>query len=493
MNKRGVIYLLLVIMLLAGGLRFFGLTHRGLFYADETRYYRYAVAIKESITRLNEGLACKPGHELLGLIGLYLLGSHQYSVLFISGLLGVATVFMVFLIGCKFYDLKVGILSALFLAVCAAHVLFSRSFLAHGNQAFFLVLAAYLYLSNFKMLSSLCLGYSFLVHPTGIIYLGPFLLCEFFLWLRKRQGFIRVFWFMVFFIAPFVALEGVSIFARKESGSILVNIYKGYLGQILFVNAEAANLGVETNKNLGPFHYFIMSWLTNGPVFTAVLTISVVFYSGYFLIKRQLSKLMIGVFSIALFGYWQFLSIHERLFREIIILFPFFCIIMGVFISKLHRKFAALLICILALEGLWNSAKIIPLVRSDYPKMEKFFIDNKVNKIITPSIYLATTSDVLMPHLSGMEFYIAGNMDEAKELGNKEKADYVIIYPEAWLDGEKFRFTSPPLLRVAEPNFIYFPSFYETAKIQNKMEYLQYRHNPDAVSVAIYDLRKEPR
>jgi len=520
MKKPRLLLYLLLIFIIASGLRCYGLSTRGLFHPDETRYYRDAVKTRVNIDNYfksdvaknlksfsavfvpsdDEWYAGKPGHSFLGTIGLYLFGNHQHSVLLLGALLSIATIFIVFLIGYRFYDMQVGLIAGAIASVCPILILFSRSFLTHSNQAFFLVLAIYLYLSSLHpkekariipyLLSALCIGYAFLVHPTGVIYFMPFLLCEVFYLLKRKRRVLDVFLFIASFLIPFLVIELVVIFGREEFGSLATALRKTYIEQLLFTSADAADYGRLHNKNLGSFHYLIMSLFTNGPLFTILLVSSAFSCFVHMLKNRKLHNFVIFAIPVALFIYWQFISIHERLLREMLFLFPVICLIIAVFISKLNKKVALLLVSLLIAEGIWYSAKVVLLVKSEYPRLETFLNDNRINKVITPSEYLATTADVLMPGLEDVRFYRVGDMKEAKSVSRKEGIDYLIVLPGDWFKDRKFGLKASAALRIKEPHYAYFPYFYESVKVGGNFDYLQHKDDPNAISVTLYNLKR---
>ncbi|MFH1848399.1 MAG: glycosyltransferase family 39 protein [Candidatus Omnitrophota bacterium] len=512
MNKQRLFLCVTFILLAAAGLRLYDLNNRGLFYADETRYYRDTLAVKEGIDNylaegspggirglagalrpLSESLAAKPGNSILGLMGLYVFGEHQSSVLFPGALLGIATVFLVFLMSRKYYGREAGIFAALALAACAAHVLFSRSFMAHSNQAFFLVLAAYLYLSGARALSAFSMGFAFLVHPTGIIYFAPFFLCELYFWVRRQRRFANILAFCACFMVPFILIEVISILGREEFGSLLVALQKSYIAQIFFVNSEALALAKTSNQNLGHFHYVIMSYLANGFIFTALLICGLLFGLGRFFKDRVLSNFILLAIPAAMLIYWQYISAHERLFREILVLFPFFCVAIGVFMSRLNRKLAVLLLALLILDGGWHSVTAVRELKADYSGVEDFLRKENIRAVITPSAYLATTRDVLMPGLTKTDFYIAKDMDDARRIRKDKGTRYIIIHPGDWFYSGTFRLRSNPAAMAAEPHYCYFPHFYEAMRLDGKEEYLKekYRYFIGSKNVTVYDIKKE--
>ncbi|MEI8176187.1 MAG: glycosyltransferase family 39 protein [Candidatus Omnitrophota bacterium] len=510
MNRK-VLLILAAIILAAMVARLWGLSGRGLFSPDETRYYRDAVMAKASIDGycsspvvknfkgfmasllpLTEAFAGKPGHTFLGLLALYLFGAHQYSVLLMNALLATATVPVVFLIGRKLHNEKTGLIAAALLAVCSAHVYFSRSFLAHTDQAFFLMLGTYLYLDQKRAFAALCLGYAFLVHPTGIIYFLPFAGYEFFLLITRKRRFGQITGFTACFFLPFLALESVSLFGRSDFGSLIVALKQSYLGQMLYNSGEALALGAHNNRSLGPFHYGIMSLLSNGVLATSVYAAGLAGGIVFFIKQRNAGAFITCAVPAALFIYWQYVTGHERLFREIIFLFPFFCIMSAVLMVRLNRKLAAALLIVLIGEGAWYSAKAI-MITSEYPRIERFLIDQRVDKVMTPSEYISTTTDVLMPGLKDVKIYRVAGSEEAREVRAREGVSFMIATPGEHETGRMVSRRASPVISIREPNRAYLPSFYEDMRIRGELGAGACAQNADLTTVAVYDIRKEKR
>lgn len=510
MTRRKIIAGFLVIIAFAAAARFYGLDKRGLFDADETRYYRDALHTREgidsyvntpgpktwkgymgSVTPLTQAFAGKPGHTILGLIGMYCFKDTQYAVLFVNALLGVLTILIVFRIGCVFFGAPAGLIGAAILSSCAASVLFSRGFLAHSDQAFFLVLGVYLYMKNRTLLSGLSFGYAFLIHPTGLIYFAPFLVIEGYRWIRRRRSLVGVLSFALFFLLPFAALETLSVMGRSEFGSLFTALDHSYISQIMFTNHEAAELGAMHNHNLGLFHLTIMSGLVNGVVNTVIFIISAVFCVIYAVKKRSREYFIVGIIPAALFVYWQFFSVHERLFREIAVLFPFFCLGAGIFISQLPRKVMRIILIVLVIEGAVYSSRAIIQIKTDYNKLGSYIAYHKIEGVITPSEYLATTADVLMPNITGTKWYLVSSMREAFDARQANHADYIAVPPSVRIRSAEFRLSGKPVIAVRDPHYMYFPLFYEAAKATGDTEYFKYRRAGGEGLTGLYSLKKE--
>lgn len=509
MDRLKTILLLLIILSLGLYLRLYAITKRGLFYPDEIRYFQYTKLAKENIdyfkeqenkdlkafftalAPISESLASKPGHILLGLFGLYMFGIQPYSVLYVSVFLGIGTIIAIYLLSKYVYDNSIGVFSAFVLSLCPAHILYSRSFMAHSNQAFFIVCAIYLFLRKYYKLSSLLFGFAFLIHPTGLIYFFPFwiysLICAF----RRKIGLSIPFTSMLWFISPLIFIEMISIFGAKQSGSLLVLLRKSYLSQIIYVNKQSLILGRMINRNLGPFHLFYMTFLTNGFIFTFLLALST-----FYILKRLPNEIMApfiftGILWICILFYWQYMAKHERAFREILVLFPFFSIIIGRFIKNLGKKISIIICALILIECSIRTYNILKNTISEYPKLERFLLEHNIKKIITPSLYIANTHRILMPRLNDVNFRVINNMKQLHYKSLNEDYRYMLSLPGDRLKGT-FKHKYPPIFSISDPNFAYYPSFYEILKT-NGQQHIKERFKKEYKSIYIYELKKVVR
>lgn len=193
-NEKTVTILLCAILLLAGSLRFYGLTQRGIFDYDEAWYlleskslYDAAGFVYDAATGDRSGdqtlrdylkergnvpiTSFKPGHTLLVFLGIVLFGVHDYASFFVSAILGTLTVWIVFRLGKMMFDDRVGLLAALILAVSTFHIGYARSGYAQAKAVFFIALGVYLWFASTQhidrkrlLLSGLSIGYGFSCH-----------------------------------------------------------------------------------------------------------------------------------------------------------------------------------------------------------------------------------------------------------------------------------------------------------------------------------------
>lgn len=122
-----------------------------------------------------------------------LFGESSFVFRLPSALLGVASVYLLFLIGRQLFSQEVGLLAAAILAVSAHHLFISRLGLQEAYVVFFLLFASYLFLRSlerdtFFIWSGVALGFAFLTKYTTFILVPIFLVH---LLLYKRDTFLN--------------------------------------------------------------------------------------------------------------------------------------------------------------------------------------------------------------------------------------------------------------------------------------------------------------
>tara|TARA_B100001123_G_scaffold435108_1_gene562967 strand:- start:7736 stop:9544 length:1809 start_codon:yes stop_codon:yes gene_type:complete len=169
-NRHYTTALVILVLLLAAGMRGYGIVERGLVDYDEAWYLLEAKTLYNTgkfalaqIGILDEpdvalGLkafikkrgtvpltSIKPGHTAFLFLGLLAFGPHDYAGLFMSVISGLLTVYLVFRLGKDIFGLRAGLLAALFLAVSPFHILYSRSVYSQANGIFLVTLGAFLW------------------------------------------------------------------------------------------------------------------------------------------------------------------------------------------------------------------------------------------------------------------------------------------------------------------------------------------------------------
>lgn len=137
--------LLVFILLIAFALRFLGINQVG-YNSDEAVYSGQAAAIAQNET-LSDFFPVFRAHPLLFqflLSVLYRVHVSDFLGRSFSALFGIATVYLVYLLGNDLYNPKTGLLSSLFLAIMPYHIVITRQVILDGGMTFFASLTLYL-------------------------------------------------------------------------------------------------------------------------------------------------------------------------------------------------------------------------------------------------------------------------------------------------------------------------------------------------------------
>ena len=158
-------------------LRFTALGQVG-FNSDEAVYAGQAAAIARDET-LSPFFPVFRAHPLLFQFLLSLvfrIGVSDLTGRIVSAIFGVLTVLVVYALGRHLYDMKVGLLAALFLAIMPYHVIITRQVILDGSMTFFATLTLYLlarYATSTQpawlYASSAAMGLTFLCKETSIV------------------------------------------------------------------------------------------------------------------------------------------------------------------------------------------------------------------------------------------------------------------------------------------------------------------------------------
>ncbi len=171
---------LLLIVILAGSLRLNNIGAVG-FNSDEAVYSGQAASIAQD-SALTEFFPIFRAHPLLHQFMLSVVYTFSVSDVLgrvVSAFFGICTVLLAYMLGSRLYKPRVGIFSALFLAIMPYHVIVTRQVLLDGPMTFFATLTAYLLVRYATSQSrpwlyaaGASMGLTFLAKETGILLLA---------------------------------------------------------------------------------------------------------------------------------------------------------------------------------------------------------------------------------------------------------------------------------------------------------------------------------
>ncbi len=205
---RWLVFALVVILCLAGYLRFYGITQRGLIDHDEAAYLLEAKSITaglqimagyQPVDQVSIGTA-HPGHTFLIWLATLVIGIHDYTGMLLSVVLGILSVGIVFFLGKEMFDTETGLIAAAVLSVSGYHLIYSRSGAAEATLTFFYLIGTFFYYMSRKdqvfrswplFLSGFCAGYAFTVHYRSAIVFAIFAMYELQMYFFEKQPGLR--------------------------------------------------------------------------------------------------------------------------------------------------------------------------------------------------------------------------------------------------------------------------------------------------------------
>jgi 4-amino-4-deoxy-L-arabinose transferase-like glycosyltransferase len=434
MNKKT--WLVLVpILFIAIFLRFYGITERGIFERDEGIYLeqaktqrvaldwvaKYLCGISQpplSEVLLEKGgtvpSSTKPGFFSLVILCSLFIGMHDYTPMVVSGILGVLTVFVVFLIGKKLRNESAGFIAATILAVSNYHIASSRSVMPGVTAVFFICLGFLFYLYSLRspkpdnrrlFISGLSIGYGFTCHYNLILVPLIFLFFEFF-----NKGFplaiklkrlillsLSICLFLIIFetiytiIKAFLCLKGFNIILEKTTRG---GFYT-YFEQILYEISWGYGGHIGTSS---PFYYIDLLIRNDGYLSFFLLGIGLIF----FIIKRRTvflsGSLLFLLFFIPIL-FWSLIASFQ-FDRNFLVASPMMALIasLGITILIKEKRWLILLVAFsIIINGIWYSIPTLN-ARSGYREAIAYMKAHKGVKhfaIIAPtSRYYVGTKNV---------------------------------------------------------------------------------------------------
>ncbi|MFB3895692.1 MAG: glycosyltransferase family 39 protein [bacterium] len=273
-------------------------------------------------------------------------GTNPWTVRLFSALVGIASIGLIYLIGKKLFDAKIGLLSALFLTLSSYHIYYSQEACAYAVQVLFILGMVYYFISGFQdnKVSSWIMF-------TMVTVLGIA---------------VREFTILTWVALTIYAIVSITILNRKPNrfgiwlGSQLLIVIACIIGLLLYYNRLGAMsygdwLSQPTFFDLGKtFDYFSLGWvywtLPNiiqtaiVPLFIFILLFSLVTLHQSESVNVAVDRnpgLMLcwSLFAIPLILFYL-ISFKKPIFiayRYLIIMLPFFYLLIAYAISKISQ------------------------------------------------------------------------------------------------------------------------------------------------------------
>jgi len=238
-------------------------------------------------------------------LGFLILGIHDWVAVLVSALFGALTVILAYLIGKELFDLKTGLVAALFLAISQIHIIYSRMALTDSAFTFFFVMSLLLFIYSIKRqkirlyaIYGIALGITQNVKYNGFMafiipviflaayyayvkYAGKRVKLDFFL---AFKGMVIAFLIMVLMHVPWIFALGVgdyakeagslsmeSVFSQLASGNLISIFSRGInLYMSLFLENKAGLLFVPSELLFYP--YLILFWTSPALILCFILS-----------------------------------------------------------------------------------------------------------------------------------------------------------------------------------------------------------------------------
>lgn len=457
---------MIIIVVIAAGLRFYNITSKGIWYWDEAYYSNIAKAPVYAIDYLldskeasslreylmNRGAMgmpfIKPGHILLMTISYFLMGVNDYSPAIMMSIVGIALIFLVFKFGKEFITKEIGVFAALILAVSGHFIFYSRSAYPQMDTVFFGMLGYYYYLKYIRNLN-----YS---ERKYLWYSGA----SFSMGMLMHQS-------LAIPILIFLAVEAIYIWREKRDFKSVISRTYPMWGQIIVVylavmlfsklmftffpeiapRTAFATLGDRTFYRLSSVFISysfslteILTVLKMILTFEGILVLSLTFYGSYALwtnrekFGKRISNLLLAQFWIVVL-YWSFFSGGHPTGKAFMVIMPQLALIAAIgiqdLLSRIPKKnlklVTASIIAIWIISfGIYNSAPML-IHKSGYGEAAAKAVQYAKEKELT----IHREQGGLTPILA---FYLGELYDESDEetkkhinAGSKELGDIIFF------------------------------------------------------------------
>lgn len=346
MNKKSVVIFLFLILLVASALRLWNLSNNPAgFFVDEASSGLNAYSIlytgKDTHGKFFPVIFAAVGdyrdpvliYSTVPFIAVF--GLNEFSVRLVSAIYGILAVLMMYFVGKEYFNERIGLWSALILAISPWHVHFSRVGFQLITTVFWLLFSLYFLKKSFRKVSYFVLFAvgmicTFFTYSTMKIYF-PFILVfiticypkEVWHLIRKKEvQFISIFSVLIVCLLIYPYLQNGTFFVRwtqVEKQQPLYAVAQGYINhfspQFLLINGDAEFVGQEILRHsilgVGELHWFQILF-----VFVA--------FTAFIYSKEERNKLFFFVLLLYIYPLGSiFTTTYPQATRSIIGVIPF--------------------------------------------------------------------------------------------------------------------------------------------------------------------------
>lgn len=236
---------LVSILLLASFFRFYNITEKGIFFHDEAAYMLEGRFLNSSLHFMIDLLFGKvqlsqaaeriqgfpmnsghPTHTIFIFLTSLIVGTEDYMAFLTSAIFGILSVYLTYRLGTVMFNERVGLFSAILLALSAYHVYYSRSGFPETEAGFFVLLPTYLYYIYKKEKKE---------NNRSLFYIG--LLIGIGFTVKYRCFFVPIiFWFLE--VRDYLADQKFTNYVKTRS----IEFYPGFISRVK--NFTALSLGM---------------------------------------------------------------------------------------------------------------------------------------------------------------------------------------------------------------------------------------------------------
>lgn len=376
LNKKNILILLAIVIFLGGVLRLYNLSNRGLYYYDEgfylnggrTVYSVFLYLMDKLNVRTDKKLTdyissesggyltgAKPGYYFMIFLAYYVFGIKDYTILYLSAISGIISIFFVFLIARKLYDKRIGLFSAMLLAFSSYHIHYSRSGFPAAVSVLFALAGFYLYIVRYHKItagltkaifaltvaSGFLLGYAITLHFNLIFFVTTVIILECIIIALNKKIILRqkIMLGLIFVVSIFIPILLFELSFRlakfylaasglRSASTGLPYAFSTYFEELRQSFSPGVSGGMKfTSSN--PLFYGKIFFLYENPL---VWVFSIF---GLFLLLKKIDLLNVFMLGLIVVPFGIFSFYGYQVPRSIAIIIPFMCLPAGLSFSRI--------------------------------------------------------------------------------------------------------------------------------------------------------------
>ena len=417
---------IILVLILAAIINFYNITHGGLSNFDEATYsYAAKQVLNGNLLYLGGGF--KPVYMVFVTISNLLFGIHNYSGTIISGLFGLLSIYVTYLIGLKLFNRKIGTIAGLILAVTQYHIYFSKVTLAEVVSTAFYGLTILVYIYSYTaekkaqnwilLLVSLLIGINFLIRYNSPVIIGILLIFELVHLISKRYDLKTTIKRALIISVPALVI----MVAASIAYWVLAPHNTNMAWQVSFRTTQGlVDLITRTGKEADFLYYARGLWHLTSPI-TLILGVL-----GLFVLNKKKEGHIVTVWFLFLFLFYSSYYIHQtRLFLPAV---PALVLLAAKAITYFKSKIIQLILLILIVSSsLFLSIGTITKSSLGYENAANYVISKNPAGVIDSQFGLYMYYfDGKIPRERQVRLELVNSTEQLKRL-NTEGYEYIIL------------------------------------------------------------------